>query len=513
MGTIIDLASVAANPEDYMPPEFLYGDDSHIILPKNIYRQAGLRTTKYQGGTSRAWNISSDMTIDVSVAYSQGVNSGVLPNTQSAFAGQPFNVWLLGNTAKDVLLTPIFQALSVSLVSEATHIQLPQALDGATNPNTTKATANLTSNGSIVEPCTSIPAAGSRPLMYTMFDGNLDAGSFVAVDNSCAAVYNFSSPKAINKLRWYVPSGATGMVSKILLQLPNTEGADATNEADWTTIKECLVTNFATGWTDYFTLVYSGSKQSRVRVKFSEFLASNNNPLPYTNMYELELIEDDRAVMAFGTNQLSGYQLVKASCDSLDGTVFPITSNTAAELVVSGDVTSEVLANDYFRLAPPQTQACLYLGTIIFDSSGHIIPFVKNGWTYTYPIGYKIDGYKTLGTPALVSLFKAVPPHAIFVQLLCLIGDSTSADGFGIYLYDGSSGGVAIPAGLGLVGSWTQAFGIADFQEFGADKYWSWSANWKMRIPSQIYNAFACQRSGTNAYPLYAWFLVEGYSE
>jgi hypothetical protein len=513
---IMDLSIITAT-EDYTPPNFLYADDSHIIIPAGTYRQAGIRpVSKYVGGTTKRWNIVNDLTIDCGATFESGVTSGLLPNSELAAAGQPFNVWLLGTGS--VLLTPILRASAVNVVSGDTVIALPQTQDGCSNTSTTKCTATLTANGTPPNPDT-IATAGFADPAYKAFNGNLTdyGGGYVPTD--FVIVYYFSAPKLINKIRWKALSGWS-VFRTVDMQIPAVESPRYDHDEDWTTLTRLEPSAYPTVandlWFDWMTWQGQSASQIRFRVRDSINTNGSINTSALSYVSEIEMVEDTRSMPELDANQLVGYRLIKTSCDSLNGSVLTLESNTSDTLAVNGDVTTTAITNDYFRLAPPATQPCLYLGTIIFDDSGDIVEFTKDDWFYTFPKGIRVEGHKSIGTPALTPMFKCIPPHMTFAQLTCLVGDSTPAGGFGIYLYDGDSDGVAIPAGLGMPGdAWSEAFGLADYFEQGGNNltYLSWNTWIKMSSPSQIYNAFIAQRSATNAYPLYAWFLVKGIME
>jgi|GEM_PF-4747182 len=128
--------AVAAVTPDYTPPAFLYKDPDEIRLPKGRYYKAGYRRRgQYQDTVNMAqyWDLSSMLAIDIDAVYASGSSPGMIGGAK--VNNSWYSVFLLGNTANDVIVLPFVRIKAVAYSAPDTVINPGDHNTGGSNEN------------------------------------------------------------------------------------------------------------------------------------------------------------------------------------------------------------------------------------------------------------------------------------------------------------------------------------------------------------------------------------------
>jgi hypothetical protein len=217
------------------------------------------------------------------------------------------------------------------------------------------------------------------------------------------------------------------------------------------------------------------------------------------------------------------YRLVNLTYNAYDGEVFTIAdcvSGTPDQLVITGDITSQVAVGGWLQLVPPSGTACVYLGFVKFNSAGDMHFFVKNGWDYRYATSPKIDGNKSATTLGNTDVSLGVPPVARVVKFKVHAGEdnTNSTSGHTVQLFDGTSGGTFNGQTSGGDDSSTATDlpqWAVRFNPEGSATYRDWwtSGEFVMSVVGTIRNIFSRHTSGTLNPPEYGYFRFTGCKE
>lgn len=140
----------------------------------------------------------------------------------------------------------------------------------------------------------------------------------------------------------------------------------------------------------------------------------------------------------------NNYRLILLCDTSYHGNIYTITDSvngTPDQILISGDVTSQIAAKQWLQMIPPSGTACLYLGCIRLDSSGNIVQFYRTNWQVQYASYIQMAGVLNT-TESNTDLGAAVPPTAKKLQSHITInsGGGTNAAGMSANIYSGTAG-------------------------------------------------------------------------
>lgn len=106
--------AVSAVTPDYVPPSPLYKDADEITIPKGRYHQAGHRWNgQYQDTENifRHWDIEANLSVQVDATYASGSSPGMIDGAKVNESW--YGIFLLGDTASDILVLPFFRVHTV----------------------------------------------------------------------------------------------------------------------------------------------------------------------------------------------------------------------------------------------------------------------------------------------------------------------------------------------------------------------------------------------------------------
>jgi len=106
--------AVAGVTPDYRPPAFMYKDADEIYIPTGRYYKAGYRWRgQYQDTQNmyQFWDVSSHLSIDIDATYNSGSSPGMIGGAKVNSSW--YSIFLLGNTASDVLVLPFVRIRTV----------------------------------------------------------------------------------------------------------------------------------------------------------------------------------------------------------------------------------------------------------------------------------------------------------------------------------------------------------------------------------------------------------------
>jgi len=139
----------------------------------------------------------------------------------------------------------------------------------------------------------------------------------------------------------------------------------------------------------------------------------------------------------------NGYRLQKIAFeDAYAGTFYTIADCVNAvpdQILITGDVTAELAVTDWLQVCPPAATAHCYIGDVIFDAAGNLLPFGRRVWSTQYPAQIQIVGTHNT-VEANTALIAAVPPTAININAQISAIESTNCKGIIVRWYSGSSG-------------------------------------------------------------------------
>lgn len=137
------------------------------------------------------------------------------------------------------------------------------------------------------------------------------------------------------------------------------------------------------------------------------------------------------------------YRLMQLCDDSDHGTIHTIVDSvdgTPDQILISGDVTSQVAAGEWLQMIPPAGTACLYLGTIGFDASGNLLVFYRDGWRTTFKTSIVVNANldTSFGNTEMGS---CVPPVTrVWHGFVSANSEATTATQLGFYIAAGTDG-------------------------------------------------------------------------
>lgn len=136
------------------------------------------------------------------------------------------------------------------------------------------------------------------------------------------------------------------------------------------------------------------------------------------------------------------YRLMQLCDTTYHGTIHTIADSvdgTPDQILITGDVTSQILVTEGLQMMPPTGTACLYLGDIRFHSDGTLRWFKKDKWFYQLPDRTSVSG--VLNTSANnTDLWTAIPPTAKKFLAGCKIYYSGASTGLTANMYRGTAG-------------------------------------------------------------------------
>lgn len=115
--------AIAAVTPDYIPTRFMYKDQDEIYISKGRYYKAGFRWKgQYQDAATIAqyWDVTSRLAVKVDSNYSPGTSPGMIGGAK--VNNSWYSVFLVGNTANDVLVLPLIRVKAISYASPDTVI-------------------------------------------------------------------------------------------------------------------------------------------------------------------------------------------------------------------------------------------------------------------------------------------------------------------------------------------------------------------------------------------------------
>jgi len=108
---------------DYIPPRFAYKDLDEIYIVKGRYHRAGFRWRGQYRDTeniAQYWNVTSRLSVRADSTYASGTSPGMIGGAK--VDNSWYSLFLVGNTANDVLALPFLRIKAISYSSPNTAI-------------------------------------------------------------------------------------------------------------------------------------------------------------------------------------------------------------------------------------------------------------------------------------------------------------------------------------------------------------------------------------------------------
>jgi hypothetical protein len=140
----------------------------------------------------------------------------------------------------------------------------------------------------------------------------------------------------------------------------------------------------------------------------------------------------------------NNYRLLLLNNDPTEnGNVYTIVdtvNGTPDQILISGDVTSQIASTEYLQLVPPADVPCLYLGTIGIEADGSLVRFTPRIiWRTSYYAARQITGNAST-TIANTDLALGLPPVARSFYGTIICASANNARGVLTRFYGGTSG-------------------------------------------------------------------------
>lgn len=412
---------------DWYPPAMRWKDaDEVYVVPGKYFRGGHLHRGNYQdeSGLATSWSVSSLLSVDVDATYSSGVSPGMIGGGKED--NFMYGVYLLGNTANDVIVLPFFAVhevdYNVTYAGKTTITMRGPVLKEDYGIYYEDTTDYSDYSYRVVISTSSVLAAGGR--VRVALSGNSDYDLYIdnvaIVERSGSTSGGTTTPTEIlfgGTSGVTISSGVDNCVWSDWLDYDY----DPTNEylliCDIGSTASRLLRN-ASGGTSYYEA--SSNTYTQQNMNGGE---SSTSRIYMVHQFEVQAYAEE---LLKANDAWNNYQLVKHSSDaSLDGDVVTIEDtieNVSAsdEVVINGDEVStgaQFAEDDWLQLIPPSTTDFVYLGSIKFDASGDLVQFRKHGRTTEYAEPVTIEGSKQYSIDE-TEVSCAVPPVAEQVKVV-----------------------------------------------------------------------------------------------